>query len=39
MVQGKMNRKDFSINLNAVTEAGGVMEGDEVVLEWGVELV
>ena len=29
-VDGKINRKDFGLNWNAVLEAGGVMVGDEV---------
>lgn len=29
-IEGKINRKDFGLNWNAVLEAGGVMVGDEV---------
>ena len=29
-LEGKINRKDFGLNWNAVLEAGGVMVGDEV---------
>lgn len=29
-INGKINRKDFGLNWNAVLEAGGVMVGDEV---------
>ncbi len=35
---GKINRKDFGLNWNALTEAGGVVVGDEVKLHLNVEL-
>jgi len=31
-INGKINRKDFGLNWNAVTEAGGVLVSDEVKL-------
>lgn len=31
--QGKLNRKDFGLNWNAVTEAGGIVVSDEVRLQ------
>jgi len=36
---GKLNRKDFGLNWNAVTEAGGLVVSDEVKLQLSVELV
>ena len=38
-VNGKINRKDFGLNWSAVTEAGGVVVGDDVKLHINVELV
>ena len=35
----KINRKDFGLVWNGVTEAGGVMVGDEIKIELEVELV
>ena len=35
----KINRKDFGLAWNGVTEAGGVMVGDEIKIEIEVELV
>ncbi|HMP99615.1 MAG TPA: YceI family protein [Cyclobacteriaceae bacterium] len=38
-LSGKVNRKEFGLNWSAVTEAGGVVVGDEVKLNINVELV
>lgn len=37
-VKGKINRKDFGLTYNAVTETGGIMLSDEVKLIAGVQL-
>ncbi len=37
-VNGKINRKDFGLAWNAVTEAGGVVVADEVKLHINIEL-
>lgn len=37
--EGKINRKDFGLNWNAVLEAGGFVVGDEVKLTVDLELV
>jgi polyisoprenoid-binding protein YceI len=36
---GKINRKEFGLTWNALTEAGGAVAGDEVKLEMNVEMV
>ncbi|HLO59562.1 MAG TPA: YceI family protein [Bacteroidales bacterium] len=36
---GKLNRKDFGLKWNVMTEAGGAVAGDEVKLQLSVELV
>jgi polyisoprenoid-binding protein YceI len=38
-VNGKINRKDFGLNWNAATEAGGVVVGDDVKISGEVQLV
>nr|WP_295870207.1 YceI family protein [uncultured Chitinophaga sp.] len=38
-IHGKINRKDFGLNWNAVTEAGGVMVSDEVKIQCEVQLL
>jgi len=38
-ITGKINRKDFGLKWNNVTEAGGVIVGDEVKLLINVEMV
>ncbi|SHL42623.1 Polyisoprenoid-binding protein YceI [Chitinophaga jiangningensis] len=38
-VHGKINRKDFGLNWNAVTEAGGVMVSDEVKIHCEVQML
>jgi len=38
-VNGKINRKDFGLKWNAVTEAGGVVVGDEVKIHAEIQLV
>lgn len=38
-VTGKINRKDFGINYGAVTEAGGVLLGDEIKVEAEIQLI
>lgn len=37
-INGKINRSDFGLKWNAVTEAGGVVVGEEVKLHLNVEL-
>jgi polyisoprenoid-binding protein YceI len=37
-ITGKINRKDFGLNWNAVTEAGGVVVSDEVKLVLNVQM-
>lgn len=37
-VNGKVNRKAFGLNWSAMTEAGGVVVGDEVKLHFNVQL-
>ena len=37
-LQGKISRKEFGLNWNAVTEAGGVVVGDEVKLLLNIQL-
>jgi polyisoprenoid-binding protein YceI len=37
-LQGKINRKDWGLNWNAALETGGVLVGDEIVLEIDVQL-
>ncbi|MDX2002863.1 MAG: YceI family protein [Chitinophagales bacterium] len=38
-INGKINRKDFGLNWNAVTEAGGVVVSDEIRIACDVQLV
>lgn len=38
-INGKINRKDFGLNWNAVTEAGGVVVSDEVKIHLNAQLV
>lgn len=38
-INGKINRKDFGLNWSAVTEAGGLVVGDEVKLHLNIEVV
>ncbi|MBW8685751.1 YceI family protein [Chitinophaga rhizophila] len=38
-IKGKVNRKDFGVSFNAVTDNGGVMLGEEVKLQASVQLV
>ncbi|WP_370087160.1 YceI family protein [Ekhidna sp.] len=37
-IKGKINRKDFGLTWNMVTEAGGVVVGDEVKLDLNIQL-
>jgi polyisoprenoid-binding protein YceI len=37
-ITGKINRKDFGLNWNVVTEAGGILVGEEVKLHASVQL-
>lgn len=37
-INGKINRKEFGLNWNTITEAGGVLVGEEVKLHLNVEL-
>jgi polyisoprenoid-binding protein YceI len=37
-INGKINRKDFGLTWSAVTEAGGVVVGDEVKLHLNIEV-
>jgi polyisoprenoid-binding protein YceI len=38
-IKGKLSRKEFGLLYNAVTEAGGVVVGDEVKINADVQLV
>ena len=38
-VDGKINRKDFGLTWNILTEAGGIVVGDEVKLRFDIELI
>ncbi len=38
-VSGKINRKDFGLNWNAMTEAGGVLVSEDVKIEASVQFV
>lgn len=38
-LQGKINRKDFGLTWNALTEAGGMVVSDEVKLHGNIQLV
>lgn len=38
-INGKINRKDFGLNWNAVTEAGGIVVSDEVKLQINAQVV
>ena len=38
-INGKINRKDFGLSWGAVTEAGGVVVGDEVKLQLAVQMI
>jgi polyisoprenoid-binding protein YceI len=38
-INGKVNRKEFGLNWNALTEAGGMVVGEEVKIHINVELV
>jgi polyisoprenoid-binding protein YceI len=38
-VKGKVNRKDFGVSFNAITDNGGLMLGEEVKLQASVQLV
>ena len=37
-LSGKLNRKDFNLHWNAITEAGGMVVADEVKLALNIEL-
>ena len=38
-INGKLNRKDFGLTWHQVTEAGGVVVGDEVKLHFNIQVV
>ncbi len=38
-MKGKLNRMEFGLQWNAITEAGGIVVGDEIKIEIAVELV
>ena len=38
-VTGKISRKDFGITWNSITEAGGVMLGDDIKINAEIQLV
>jgi polyisoprenoid-binding protein YceI len=38
-INGKINRKDFGLNWNAVTEAGGIMVSDDVKILCEIQLI
>jgi polyisoprenoid-binding protein YceI len=37
-IKGKLNRQDFGLKWNALTEAGGIVVGDEITIEIGLEM-
>ena len=37
-VNGKINRKDFGLNWNVITEAGGILVGEEIKLHASVQI-
>ena len=37
-ISGKLNRKEFGLHWNAITEAGGMVVADEIKLALNVEL-
>jgi polyisoprenoid-binding protein YceI len=37
-VDGKINRKDFGLNWNVITEAGGILVGEEIKLHASVQI-
>jgi polyisoprenoid-binding protein YceI len=39
IVHGKINRKDFGISFNMLTETGGILVGEEVEIECSVEFI
>jgi polyisoprenoid-binding protein YceI len=39
IAHGKINRKDFGINFSMITEAGGILVGDDVEIECSVEFI
>ena len=38
-ITGKVSRKEFGLNWNAVTEAGGIVVGDEIKLVLNLQFV
>jgi polyisoprenoid-binding protein YceI len=38
-IAGKINRKEFGLTWDAVTEAGGVVVSDEVRLQFNIQMV
>jgi polyisoprenoid-binding protein YceI len=38
-ISGKLSRKEFGLNWNAVTEAGGIVVGDEIKLQLNTQFV
>jgi polyisoprenoid-binding protein YceI len=38
-INGKINRKDYGLQWNVVTEAGGVLVGEEVKISMEVQLI
>jgi polyisoprenoid-binding protein YceI len=38
-LDGKINRKDYGLNWNAATEAGGVVLGEDVKIHGNIEFV
>lgn len=39
IVHGKINRKDFGVNFNMLTETGGILVGEEVEIDCSVEFL
>ena len=37
-VEGKLNRKDFGLNWNVITDAGGVLVGEEVKISGSIQI-
>ncbi len=38
-INGKINRKDFGLNWNVITEAGGILVGEEVKINASIQVV
>ena len=38
-ISGKINRKDFGLNFNLLTETGGLVVGEEIKLHFDIQLI